>query len=96
MAEILFPERRRGGAPRRWTVPKLALLLNDIENMKRRNPNIGDVRACKLLARKPASPQHYRKARSDGLYKAVQRARAMKKDRARRVVFEWVQDQQRH
>jgi hypothetical protein len=52
LARVVFPKRRRPGAPRKWTDEQLCLLLADVAAYKRKRPEAPDTDICSWLKKK--------------------------------------------
>jgi hypothetical protein len=86
LAIMLFSERTRGGRPAEWNYRRYCELLGAVHRLKQSNTRLSDKRACELIAADRHSPEYFRKAKAEGLRKALRKARSVKNEMVRKLV----------
>jgi hypothetical protein len=88
LAIILFSERARapGGRPAEWDSRRYCELLGAVHRRKHSNAGLSDKRACELIAKDRHSPEYFRKAKAEGLRKALRAARSVKNEVVRKLI----------
>jgi hypothetical protein len=68
--------KKKSGRPTGWTIERYCELLQAVDRRKHGNPSLSDSQACTLIAKDKVSPTYFRKAKPQGLRKALGRARS--------------------
>jgi hypothetical protein len=77
VALFLFPHKAAAGRPREWDAKRYCELLEAVYRRKQDNPRLSDARACAIIADDRASPSYFRKAKPEGLRRALRQARSI-------------------
>jgi hypothetical protein len=87
LAYVAFPEPNPGGKPKEWDAKQYCELLEAVDHLKSKRSGRSDREACTILA-KSSENRLFCKAGSEGLRKALRKARSRKTNEAIKYLLE--------
>jgi hypothetical protein len=86
LATLFFARPAPSGRPTQWDGERYCELLEAVDRRQFANPGLSDKKACQLIAADRHSPAYFRKARAEGLRKALRSARSLENEFVRAII----------